>query len=184
MNLGVSGAGSAEGAAARGWFKELPRLFQGSCHIWGWGQTWGGGGGEAAGWVPGGVQGLQSKDGCPGLGSEARGESSLREQKPAAVLGREQGWGDVLSWGSGMLAGPSSPHFLGLGCSGCCSLGICTLPMCQHHGEPGTCPGTTTFCPSKVTCRGQMIREWLQPGVTEPPLCCCWGAGWAGCLGG
>lgn len=128
MNSGVSGAGSAEGAAAGGGFKEVSRLFPGSCHISGWGKNCRGGrhrgGCQEEPW------GLHSRvGGCP-LGSAVGwGESpgcGNRNLLRCGVGGRVGG--DSPSWGLDVLGGQGSPHFPGLGRSGCCSLSVCILP--------------------------------------------------------
>lgn len=111
MNLGVSGAGSAEGAAARGWFKELPRLFPGSCHIWGWGQTWDGAGGRQQGGCQEECEGCKARMGVLGLGVR-RGENPAcgnRNLLRCGVASRGEGMSSAGVWACWQV--PAAPIF-------------------------------------------------------------------------
>lgn len=130
--------------------------------------------------MPGGAAGAAKQGGCAGLGSRVRGESSLREQKPAAVQGGGQGWADVPSWGSGVLVGPGSPHFPGLGQLGCCSLGVCTLPCMSASQQARDLP----WYPHVVPLQGHLLGAnglgvAPAPG-NRTPRCCCRRGGQAG----
>lgn len=161
--LGSFWSGVSRGSRCWGWLRRFCGCSRGLA-------TFGDGdrifflGGEAPGWVPGGAMGVAKQGGCGGLvvGSAGRVQPAGRETCCGAG-----GDGDVPSWGSGTLVGQGSPRFPGLGWSGCCSLGVCTLLVCQHHGGgPGHLLGT----PSKVTCWGQTVRAQLQPRVTQSPF--------------
>lgn len=114
---------------------------------------------------------------CPGLGGRAGGRVQPMGTETRRGAGSWAGFGGTSLAGgtppAGVQAGwrvPADPRFPGLAQSGCCSLGICTLPVGQRHGGPGTCPRTPTLRPSKVTCWGQTVQEWLQPRVAETPF--------------
>lgn len=164
VNSGVSGAGSAEGAAAGGGFKEVSRLFPGSCHISGWGKTCRGGrhrgGCQEEPW------GLHSRvGGCPGLGGGVGGESRLREQKPAAVRGGGQGWGGQPELGFGHAGGSGQPPLSRAGAVGVLlSRRLHPPPCVSIMGDLGPAPVQPCCAPPKSPTGGKRSGSSSSPG--------------------